>query len=417
MRKKIIIGIIIVFVLMAGYFVYSKKVKLKNEINTQTESFTEFKLTKQNITESLSTTGIIQSKEESHVYSKINGMIENILVEENELVKKGDIVAIIDSSDLTIQIKQQENTIINIENELNDLKNNGNINLINEYENKKNSYENTKEIYERNKTLFNSDAISQIELDASHLNYETMKNELNVIESNLRNSSLNQDILLLERRVDVEKNILENLKIDLENTEIKSPIDGVVIELAMENGQLINNGNIIFTVINTDKLEITTSISEFEINKIKKGQNVIFNTLSDEQLIYNGAVSKIASVAESNGDVSTIEALIDVTDKNTHITPNITVNLTIKINEKNDAFVVPYSALITRKKGKFIRTSDDVFIKVKTGIESDMNIEIISDELKEGMIIKVKETISLPNYDKSGDMKPGIGAIKRIKGD
>lgn len=415
MRKKIIIGITIVAVLIAGYFIYKRNAKLEEEIKTQTETFTEFKLSKQNITESLSTTGIIQSKEESHVYSKINGMIENVLIEENELVKKGDIVAIIDSSDLTVQIKQQENTVINIENELNDLRKTGNINLINEYENKKNSYENSKKIYEKNKMLFNSDAISQIELDASYLSYQTIKNELDVIESNLRNSSLNRDILLLERRIDVEKTILENLKTDLENTEIKSPIDGVVIDLEIENNQLINNGNIIFTVINTENLEITTNISEFEINKIKKGQNVIFNTLSDDQKIYNGVVSEIASVATSNGDVSTIETLIDVIDKNTFITPNVSVNLTIKINEKNDAFVVPYSALITGKKGNLIRTSEDKFIKVKTGIESDMNIEIISDELKEGMIIKIKETVSLSNYDKSGDMKTGIGAMKRIK--
>ena len=157
-----------------------------------------------------------------------------------------------------------------------------------------------------------------------------------------------------------------------------------------------------FVVENLNKLQMKVSVSEYDIGKIKVGQEVEIGSdvAGDEKA--RGVVSRISPTAEQK-DNNTMErvipVVIDITEKPETLMAGVIATARIKVNTAENVFAVPSGALVTdeNSQNKVFALNDDNTIKsiaVETGLETDLETEVKSDEFREGMKIVVNPDLS-----------------------
>lgn len=205
---------------------------------------------------------------------------------------------------------------------------------------------------------------------------------------------------------------LEILKEKLDDCVITAPCDGTVTAVYATPGAAATG--VLFIVEDTDDLKMTATVKEYNISELSEGLDVTVTIPSLGNREYEGTVSKIAPTGvkgpngKSDGSASFyVEVLIRDT-KNTGLLIGMTSKCTAVTGSKESALAVGYDALVEDSDGSsYIFTADLIpggngtatarKIAVETGFETDAEIEIISDELSEGMLI----------INNSGDMTDG----------
>jgi len=211
---------------------------------------------------------------------------------------------------------------------------------------------------------------------------------------------------------------LESLNEELANASIVSPITGIVTKVMTEAGQT-STGNM-FMIENTELLQISASVAEFDIIKIEEGMKAHVRSNATGSEAYEGIVDFVApTAADMNGN---FEVRVLLTSSTGQLKPGMTATVEIVIAAKKDIFAVPIDAVVTKPDGtkvvyvyepggmtaapeapasadgpkdgpvmiggpNAIFGGDQREIAIKTGMETDFYIEIISDELGEGLLI------------------------------
>ena len=138
----------------------------------------------------------------------------------------------------------------------------------------------------------------------------------------------------------------------MEKVYIKSPIDGTVTRVNVNLGRYAKdteNEKSMFVVENLNKLQMKVSVSEYDIGKIKIGQEVeIFSDVAGDEKA-SGVVSRISPTAEQK-DNNTMErvipVVIDITEKPEALMAGVIATAKIKVNTAEDVFAVPSGALV-----------------------------------------------------------------------
>jgi RND family efflux transporter MFP subunit len=192
---------------------------------------------------------------------------------------------------------------------------------------------------------------------------------------------------------------LESLKKTLDDCTIKAPIDGTVTAVYAVEGN--SGAGLLFVIEDTDNLKIVSSVKEYDISFIDEGQSVIIKSDSiDKKTEYNGLIAKVAPTTDKGADgndakTGSFKVDVAVSSPDTDLLIGMTTKLTVITAEKENAFAVKYEAVVTKDDGTTViyaaeKSGNGYIAKeipVQTGIESNFEIEIISDQLKEGMII------------------------------
>lgn len=199
----------------------------------------------------------------------------------------------------------------------------------------------------------------------------------------------------------------------IEACTVVAPIDGVVTAVNVSEGNLYN-GSTIATIEDESSYEVAAQIDEYDIAKIKEGQRVIIKTNGTGELELEGVVKEIAPRSTkqtgANGVATSVnyKVLISIITPCDALKMDMTAKISIIIDEKDDIIAVPYDAVQTDEDGQFYieivedsATPDDgkkkavllednkKRIYVTKGIESDFYIEVIGDEVKEGLNVYV----------------------------
>lgn len=317
-----------------------------------------------NIEQVVTATGTIRSNNRVEVGAQVSGKITEITVKLGQKVKKGDILAKIDSS-------TQENDLNKLKSMLSDYKT--------QYESKKIEFNIKEQQYIRGKELYKLSSISLDDLDTLKLNYYNAKAQLNEIKEKINQSNI--EIKTAEK--------------DLSYTTITSPIDGVVISIPVSEGQTVNSMQTAPTIVQVADLNtmlIKAEISEGDITKLKEGQEVEFTVLSDLDKIYKGVISSIDPADttltdnEYNESISKTDAVyyyanIIVNNSDSDLRIGMTATNTIKINKIENTLTVPNLA-VHKKGGKtFVSILEDknkiVEKEVKIGLSDNFNTQII----------------------------------------
>lgn len=315
------------------------------------------------IVQTVEASGTINPVTQTSVGTQISGRVEQIFVDYNSQIKKGQLLAVIDPSTYKSNVVQQEANLQKLES----------------------VYKNAKRNYERYKKLYSQDLVAKSELDNAEMDY------------------MSANAQVVQGRASLDK-----AKIDLSYTNVVSPVDGIVISKEVELGQTVaasyQTPTLFLVAEDLTKMQIEVNISEADISKIKEGQKVNFNIDAYSDKNFQGFVSQVRNAATTISNVVTYTVVVSVDNSDMLLKPGMTANVAIITAEANDALSVPNQALrfvppdnakiagskdVQRKnfKGQGLwRQNKDgsIFItEVKTGITDGNRTEIISDEITE----------------------------------
>lgn len=216
----------------------------------------------------------------------------------------------------------------------------------------------------------------------------------------------------LEAKATYESAVLSLDTYDFDKVNITSPISGTVTRVNVTVGSNANNttdNKSMFVIEDLQHLQLKVKISEYDISKIKEGQQVSItaDVLGNETA--SGVVSKIAPSGESKdstGSTTTGEKVvpvdININNNDGKLIAGVSAKAEILIHKKENALSVPVDAIFEDvNEGAdyvfIIKNNKLKKIKVQTGIEGDFNTEIITDKIKAGDKVVLSPTYELKN--------------------
>lgn len=404
-RKKVIVFIVLLG-LAAIIFSFINKGKAGPEVLANVS-----KLERKTLEHIISVKSPLEGIEKAEVVSPLNYEIIDIRVKEGDIVEKDQILAVLDSKELEKQIGYEQNQI-----ELANLEAEDRLRSLQiEYDKALLRLNELEESYQQNKALYENDIITQ---EA----FIKIENSLNDAKKSLESfNAVNGKITLSpaeKKRMEIQAQELNLKKEDLEKIYIKSPIAGTVTRVNVNIGRYAKdteNGAPMFIVENLEKLQMKVAVSEFDIGKIKLGQEaeVYSDILGNETA--KGRVARISPTAEQKDNNTmdrVIPVLIDITQRPENLIAGVIANARIKAERKEHVFAVPSGALVQDGDDyKIYLLNEDNTIRsipVEVGLETDLESEI-SGEISEGMkyIVNPDESFQdgmmvIPNENEQG---------------
>lgn len=391
-KKSILIIIAAVVVVFFVSFATVKAIKAKEQGGIPVDTS---KIEKQDIESNIFTSGTVISKDVRELTCDLTGKVQEVMVDEGYEVKKGDILAKLDSGELQYKIQQTELRLEIAKAKLEKLKKEDRDNVEVIYKNAEIQYNDALQDYENKKILYESGAISKRDLNNAKSLRDKSYNDFILAKKNYEEYGQESEITIQEKELKAIELELEKYKSDLEKTKITSPIDGTVTRVNISELSIVGQNTLLFVIEDTDNLEVITNISEYDINKVSLGQSVRVTGEGIKDKEYRGVVKYISPSAETirNGQSTetVVEVKIDIEDKDTEFKPNFSANVEINTGSKKGALVVPYEAIYTTKEGnKVIFTIENNKAKehiIETGIQGDVILEVMSPDLKEGQMV------------------------------
>ena len=375
-KKKIIMGsaVTVVFLFIAFKSVAGGK--------SAAMPVTATPLKKGEVTEILSVSGPVQGTDSVEVVSNLHAEILELKVKEGDKVEKGQLLATLDDKDAKKGVDIAQNAY--------------------DLAKAKQEFETAKANYNRTLLLYQGGSATGVELETATNTMNDAARELTTYTIKDGKPVANESYSL---QIEKEAFELEQKKEALENTKVTSPIAGTVVRVNCKVGRFADktdDDKPMFIINNLDVLEMKINVSEYSIGKVKVGQPVAINADILNGDTVNGEVTDISPTGEEKGGGSTervIPTTIRIIDQNTKLIAGITAKAKIELQKAEDVWVVPISALIQNPDGTMavasVVNNTVKYIPVKTGVESDIEAEIIPDE--EGALTEGLQLIEAPS--------------------
>jgi len=330
-----------------------------------------------NISNEISTKGIIRIWENEQIFSSSYGKIKRILVDEGQRIKKGQVLAEIENADLEYKLKQAE---LNYEMAKENLRKyiGDYVYQINRIEADYNKIsENYNEI--KKKSLYTQEVLKPIEEQ-----YNDTLRELELMKYSYNGSQLN----ILEDQIKVAEVTYKQILDQIEGLKIKSTIDGMVLLKNVNVGDVVSPGTHIFSLGNPDKIYIEANINENDILKVRIGQEVLISGEVLQNREYKGKVKKISPMIlrESQNGLGYARVVIEP-DIPLPVLIGATVDVDIISVRKDNVLSVPIESIREENGVTYVYVIDEdgAVSKriVKLGVQNDFMTEVLSG-LKEG---------------------------------
>ena len=306
-RKNIFIsGVILTAVVVTLLSVHSCK-------KSKTYSFETSKVTKGSIVKTVTATGTLEAITSVVVGTQVSGIVEKLYVDFNTPVKRGQVLAELDKTALRSSVQQSLASLDNAKAEM-------------EYQASN---------YERSKSLWEKNLIAEADYDQAKYNYDRSV-------ATLKNSQAQYDKSLVQ----------------LGYATIYSPIDGVVMDRAVDEGQTVAasfNTPEIFTIAqDLTQMQVEADIDESDIGMIRRGQRVDFDVDAYPDEKFTGTVEQIRLSPVTTSGVVTYTVIINAPNPDQKLLPGMTANIVIYTEEINDVLIIPYKAVKFTPEAEFL---------------------------------------------------------------
>ena len=392
-KKKILVSALLVVVVAGGcFFLLGKKSGGKVTLETG-------KVVRSSITNVVTATGTVEPVTEVDVGTQVSGIIDKLYADYNDVVKAGQLIAEMDKVNLEAELKSATAQLAS----------------------SKTEYDYQLKNYNRSKTLHEKQLISDYDFETATYNYEKAKAAYDQSQASM---------------VQVRRN--------LEYATITSPIDGVIINKAVEEGQTVAAGfetPTLFTIAaDLTQMQVIADVDEADIGGVKDGQRVSFTVDAYPNDVFEGVVQQVrlgdssddsssSSSSSSSSTVVTYEVVITADNPELKLKPRLTANVTIYTLERPDILVVPNKAFRfipepeqLERLGISVASSDTeesggkrlVWLKegkqllpklVETGT-SDTNVTEIVSGLSEGEEVALQITDEMPIEEVAVERSP-----------
>ena len=296
--KKVWIALGVVVVAIIAYNLLSGGKK------EEKVTFDTAKVEKTHIRTSITATGTIEPVTSVTVGTQVSGIVSKLYVDYNSVVKKGQVIAELDRTNLISELNTAKANLASSESSM--------------------AYE--KANYNRYKTLYDKGLVSADEYESALLSYRKAKEDVSTKRESVNKAQTN-----------------------LGYATITSPIDGVVLSKSVEEGQTVAASFItpeLFSIAQdlTD-MRVIADIDEADIGGVKEGQRVSFTVDAFPDDHFEGHVTQVRQQATTESNVVTYEVVISAPNNDLKLKPGLTANVTIFTLEKNDVLAVPSKAL------------------------------------------------------------------------
>lgn len=328
-------------------------------------------VSKGDISNSVTATGTVEPVTKVEVGTQVSGIIDKLYADYNSVVKKGQLIAEMDRITLQSELESKKAA----------------------YDGTKAEFEYQQKNYARNKALHEKNLISDTDYELTVYNYEKAKSSF---------ASSKADLAKAQRNLDY--------------TTITSPIDGIVINRAVEEGQTVAAGfetPTLFTIAaDLTQMQVVADVDEADIGGVEEGQRVSFNVDAYPNDLFEGKVTQVRLEATTESNVVTYEVVISAHNPDLKLKPGLTANVTIYILDKQNILCVPSKALRFNPEKTIIGKEDIVkncegehklwtregntftAHPVQTGISNSIQTEILSG-IAEGTPVITEATIGV----------------------
>jgi HlyD family secretion protein len=270
----------------------------------ETVEFETTKAERQDIHTTITATGTIEPVTSVTVGTQVSGIVSKLYVDYNSVVKKGQVIAELDKTNLMSELNRAKADQTSAESTL--------------------AYETAN--FKRYQTLFDKGLVSANDYESAKLSYEKARQTAASSRENVQKAQTN-----------------------LGYATITSPIDGVVLSKSVEEGQTVaasfNTPELFNIAQDLTDMRVIADIDEADIGGVKEGQRVSFTVDAFPDDKFEGQVTQVRQQATTTSNVVTYEVVISAPNKDLKLKPGLTANVTIYTLEKNGVLAVPAKAL------------------------------------------------------------------------
>ena len=296
-KTKWLIALGVIVAIIIGTIIVRSTKSAKKELVIRTHVVAEY-----TVENTVTATGTIEPVETVEVGTQVSGKVEKIYVDFNDVVKKGELLAELDKLTLNQNVSRAKASLTSAESQLNYAKL---------------TYDRTKQLYESNAATLAS--------------YQEAQNSYTQAQMSKRNAQAAYDQAL----------------VDLSYAEIYSPIDGVVLDRAVEVGQTVAasfSTPTLFTLANDlTKMQVEAAVDEADIGQVKIGQRVNFTVDAYTYETFEGSVNQIRMKSTTTSNVVKYTVIISAPNPDLKLFPGMTANVTI-ITQEETGLAVPAEA-------------------------------------------------------------------------
>ena len=359
-RKKwwVLLGVIVV---LGIWLIWGRNNDAKQE-------FITMNISRGDLRQVVTATGEIMPVNTVNVGSQVSGTIDNLYVDFNSKVKKGDVLLTIEPSVLQATVDESKASLDSAVSQLNFAKSE----------------------YNRNKMLYGEGFISRAEMEQSQTQYEQAQQSVKRAQSTYDRAVTN-----------------------LGYATIVSPVDGTVISRKVDVGQTVaasfQTPDLFEIAEDLTKMQIETAVSEADIGVIKDGQAVTFTVDAYPTETFEGVVRQIRLSPTTTSNVVVYTVVIDVDNTDLRLMPGMTAFVTVIISEKENVWRAANSAFLVRSFDRFLlpeeiggatpvshlailRDGKLLMVPYTKGLSTATETEIISEEIQMGDKIIVGKT-------------------------
>ncbi|MBT3361091.1 MAG: HlyD family efflux transporter periplasmic adaptor subunit [Rhodospirillales bacterium] len=336
---------------------------------------------------SVSSSGTLSAVVTVQVGTQISGQISELSVDFNDRVSKGQVIARIDSrspeahviqaeaelaiaeANVSVQRAAVERARASVQNARAEL-----VAAEARTESARVGVENTARDLERKQSLRKRGTIAQSMLDTTETAYEQAVAQFDAAQATQRaQSSLitsraaeikmaEAEVVNVLAQVEQKKATLTQRRLDLDHTFIRSPVEGVVIDRAVDLGQTVAaslQAPTLFTIAqNLRDMQVEVSVDEADIGRIEVGQRVIFGVDSFPEKKFEGQVKQIRLSPTATQNVVTYTVVVSTANPNRMLLPGMTANVQVMIEERENVLKVANAALRFNPDGAKATASD-----------------------------------------------------------
>ena len=267
-------------------------------------SYSSDKVEYRDISTSITATGTIEPVTKVEVGTQVSGIIDRIYVDYNSVVRKGQVIAELDKTNLLSELASAQSNLQNAQSSLNYQQSN----------------------YNRYKQLYDKGLVSADDYENARLNYEQARESVNVQKQNVQKARTN-----------------------LGYATILAPIDGVVLSKEVEEGQTVASAMTTPTLFiiaqDLTDMRVIADIDEADIGGVKDAQRVTFTVDAFPEDVFEGQVTQVRQEATTESNVVTYEVVISAPNPDLKLKPGLTANVTIFTQEKSHVLSVASKAL------------------------------------------------------------------------